>query len=949
MEDFIPGQRWVNDAELQKGLGMVMSCDHRTVTLVFPLTDEELTFARETAALSRIRFSPGDQVTDLDQQTITVESVAENDGLLFYSGRDTQDNIITLPETRLAGKVILNNPLQRLLSGQVDRPGSYELRYQSLKNLGLLSSSTVRGLCGGRTSLIPHQLYIAHEVSRRFAPRVLLADEVGLGKTIEAGMILHQQLLTGAVERVLIIVPDSLVHQWLVEMLRRFNLYFSIFDQERYQALKEEADTNPFDSEQLVLCSLSFLNRFPDALAHCQSVDWDLMVVDEAHHLSWHDDVPGRDYLLVEQLAQRIRGILLLTATPEQLGRHGHFARLRLLDQDRFSDYEKFTIEEQEYTDLAELVECLKHGAQLDASQRKALTGLLDDADQQRLSDIVENHDRQPEAMEEIITHLLDRHGTGRVMFRNTRAVIKGFPERHLRPVSLDVPTVYRDFFTSHRGQGERSLYPERDTELVDTWYDHDPRIAWLCSKVTELRPGKVLVIAHHADTAVDIVQALRKQAGIHAAVFHQGMTLVERDRAAAYFANAEEGTQVLVCSEIGSEGRNFQFAHDLVLFDLPLNPDLLEQRIGRLDRIGQAQDVQIHVPYFSGTPQETLLRWYHEGLSAFEQHNAAGKMVYSEIEEDLLQALDDENYEIESLIDRTKTRFIELEQVLHDGRDRLLEHNSCRIDTATTLLELARQGERQQELAVFLEQCCDAYGIKLKDRGNGYQVMKPGSQMMHAIPGLPEDGMTFTTDRQLALANEDIAFLTWEHPLVGAMIENTLAGEMGNTSVITIQARGLTPGTLLLESSYVLEAVASPQLKIERYLPPVRIRVLLDERGQDYSEKVSHELLGKLMQPVELATARQVLKARQQVIAGIVRQGEELIEPQVEQLREQSLHDSRQLLQGEIERLLDLQQANPNIRDEEIVFFREELQRVEEALQSASPRLDALRVIVAT
>ncbi len=83
---------------------------------------------------------------------------------------------------------------------------------------------------GSRTSLLPHQIYIANEVGQRHAPRVLLADEVGLGKTIEAGMIIQQQLLTGRASRILVLVPPSLLHQWLVEMLRRFNLHFSLFD-----------------------------------------------------------------------------------------------------------------------------------------------------------------------------------------------------------------------------------------------------------------------------------------------------------------------------------------------------------------------------------------------------------------------------------------------------------------------------------------------------------------------------------------------------------------------------------------------------------------------------------------------------------------------------------------------------------------------------------------------
>src|SRR5690606_622242 len=150
-------------------------------------------------------------------------------------------------------------------------PSRYMLRQETLEHLRRLRQSPAQGLLGARVQLLPHQFYIASEVAERHAPRVLLADEVGLGKTIEAGLILHQQLLTGRASRVLILVPDSLIHQWLVEMLRRFNLHFTILDAERCAALAPSFDdeedegsagdevVNPFESAQLVLCGLAFL------------------------------------------------------------------------------------------------------------------------------------------------------------------------------------------------------------------------------------------------------------------------------------------------------------------------------------------------------------------------------------------------------------------------------------------------------------------------------------------------------------------------------------------------------------------------------------------------------------------------------------------------------------------------------------------------------------------
>ncbi|STU57684.1 RNA polymerase associated protein RapA [Klebsiella pneumoniae subsp. ozaenae] len=219
----------------------------------------------------------------------------------------------------LDSKLVFSKPQDRLFAGQIDRMDRFALRYRARKFQSEQYRMPWSGLRGQRTSLIPHQLHIAHDVGRRHAPRVLLADEVGLGKTIEAGMILHQQLLSGAAERVLIVVPETLQHQWLVEMLRRFNLRFSLFDDERYAEAQHDA-YNPFETEQLVICSLDFVRRSKQRLEHLCDAEWDLMVVDEAHHLVWSEEAPSREYQAIEQLAERVPGILLLTATPEQLG-----------------------------------------------------------------------------------------------------------------------------------------------------------------------------------------------------------------------------------------------------------------------------------------------------------------------------------------------------------------------------------------------------------------------------------------------------------------------------------------------------------------------------------------------------------------------------------------------------------------------------------------------------
>ena len=160
---------------------------------------------------------------------------------------------------------------------------------------------------------------------------------------------------------------------------------------------------------------------------------------------------------------------------------------------------------------------------------------------------------------------------------------------RKLSAYELALPEVYSDAVSG--GDLTYSLYPERMASVVNSWTKQDPRVEWLLDFMQSVKPEKILLICASARTAQELGEVIRTQTGIRHSVFHEGMSIVERDKAAHYFADEEDGAQILLCSEIGSEGRNFQFAHHLVLFDLPITPDLLEQRIGRLDRIGQTQN----------------------------------------------------------------------------------------------------------------------------------------------------------------------------------------------------------------------------------------------------------------------------------------------------------------------------------------------------------------------
>ncbi len=605
---FTPGQRWISDTETDLGLGTVLEVDFRHVTVVFTAVGDTRRYAMETAPLTRVEFSVGDKIACHEGWKLIVQAVTRDEGLLFYTGiREDTGETTTIDESKLDHFLQFSSPRERLFAGLIDGPRWFNLRRRVFDYRHDLARSPVRGIAGTRVSILEHQMYIAVDVSRRLHPRVLLADEVGLGKTIEAGMILHAQLVNHQVSRVLIVVPPALLHQWLVEMRRKFNIAMSIMDGERFNELAPTApDGNPFLAEQLVLISLNTLTDNP--AIHDAAVDagWDMLIVDEAHHLTWEPNNPSVDYLAIEPLALDTPSVLLLTATPEQLGQAGHFARLRLLDADRFTDLASYLEQEKQYAWLAEVASNLHERNALDDAAIAKLENLLQEPFNENDKATLQSSSAMAatDLADTLTDQLIDRHGTGRLLFRNTRHAITGFPQRKLHTYEID------------------------DASL--------PSLAnWLIDFLKEQFPNKVLLICRERKTVDSLAERLR-QKGVSSARFHEHMSIVERDRAAAYFADPEDDCRVLLCSEIGSEGRNFQFLHHLVMIDLPSRPDQLEQRIGRLDRIGQQNDIQLHVPYEANSLDHQRMRWYHEGLNAFESICRTGDGVVRALGDEL-------------------------------------------------------------------------------------------------------------------------------------------------------------------------------------------------------------------------------------------------------------------------------------------------------------------------
>ncbi len=930
---FAAGQRWISEPEPELGLGIVLDVEPGRVKMFFPASNAMRLYAEAAAPLRRVRFKVGDKVHSHEGENFAVAIVSErSDGVITYGGPKGE----RLIETQLSDILTWDKPGDRIAGGQVDESAAFALRLEALQRQHRMLQSPVYGFCGARIDLIPHQLAIAQEVAARQTPRVLLADEVGLGKTIEACLILHRLHLTGKAARILILVPEALVHQWFVELFRRFNLRFAIFEEGRCAAIEENnSGTNPFLDDQLVLAPLGWLAHNQARRAQAVAAGWNLLVVDEAHHLAWQPDLPSPEYALVEALAAATPGLLLLTATPQQLGPEGHFARLRLLDPDRFSSLEAFQAEAKEYAPIAQIAGKLADKKKLTAKETAKLAAMPGRICQH--AQALQEGDEA--ARDRLLEELLDQHGTGRVIFRNTRAELSGFPKRTAKLVALE-------------GDPAAALaeFQGKNVDLKD-----DPRIAWLLALLKKLKGAKALLICRTREKAEAVEAALRERANLPTALFHEGLTLLQRDRNAAYFAE-EEGAQLLICSEIGSEGRNFQFAHHLVLFDLPENPELLEQRIGRLDRIGQSANIQIHVPYVEGGPYAVLARWFHEGLNAFEESLHGGAELYERFcapvqalamgdpvpqpkkRGKAAKATAQSSEGLDALLAETQAVREEVRTRLAAGEDRLLQLHNRRTGAAATMADAIRAADADTTLDEFLLMAFDRFGANVEDIAPRTWIVTPGPELGEGLPGIPKEGITLTADRQRALSREDVAFLTWDHPVVRGVFELILGTTKGNAAVAVTEVPGADG--VFIEAVHVLEVVAPSELHADRFLPATPVCVVVDNKLAEPAQPLGPLLegpLSKILGKTELCY---------KLMPKMIEHAANLTQQRAMKIVAASLSAMEERVGGEVARLRDLQAVNPNVRDKEIEAAQSHYYDLRDHLADARLRLDSVRII---
>lgn len=718
---------------------------------------------------------------------------------------------------------------ERLANLNLAHPEVVRARMQGLKLAHFGRRPGDSAILGTRVQWLAHQIDVATRAIARDPVRLLLADEVGLGKTVEAALIYAGLKYEGRGERVLILTPEPLCIQWLGEIYRKAHDLMVLLDTARLtDAQKDFPDLNPFEAHQRMVMPIEQLAQNAHLAHAAAQAHWDLVIIDEAHHLRWEPKKGGNAaYRLVEALAEKTRHLLLLTATPMALDPTEYHALLRLLDSTRFDnpkDFEQTAHRARDLRDVArQLAEQTDSEQALSSKLLKQAQALLNDdpedlAALEALAACRPGSSQRVDQLSTVVEALRQRHGLTDYVVRNRRGPVGGLPQRQPEVVALtpsdaqdvlleigesvmfDLAQTIEDPQQQRRVIGEllRALWAtpralldilrpyskKLATELqsyvdavIDAPLDQDHlptgdmRLRWLVERVRALEPGEKLLVFVESSIAVRALkEALEPLLGGEIAMFHRDLAPRDQDRQVAYF-RSPQGPQIMLSTEAGGEGRNFQFCHQVVLYDLPWRPATVEQRIGRIDRVGQTEHVRVVVPYFNSGYEAAVVKIMQQSIGVLDQ-TVGGIDHALEYVSDRLASLMLEGADAPAW----KALFRQTAQLVADSKariaadvDPILDHASFSAERVAQILQRV-----PPELEAQTEAFVQRYGNHSK-----IEMHQRGKQRL-ALVGAPsaagredhETGYTGTFSRTDALDHEDVEFLSFGHPLVEQALE---------------------------------------------------------------------------------------------------------------------------------------------------------------------------------
>ncbi len=993
MSAFIVGMKVKYLPQPEWGVGHLVSVEEggARATVQFPGREngEALTVSARGGALVHATLDEGAAVKSAKGKTgVVVREEEGGRGLRRYAVRFDDGKEDEYPETELRALPPKPDLLTMLKEGRAGDAKNFTLRRQALALDDERKNDALGALLASRVMVKPHQVGVVQRVLSANRPRFVLADEVGLGKTIEAGMIFSALRLSGLARRVLVVAPSHLTVQWLVELFHKFNHLFTLMDTERYeQSLDEQPTVSPWARFNFVVTSLELLQRSEQYRKEAgePAAHWDLVIIDEAHHLKGE-----KAYEAAQALAHNSWGLLLLTATPMQLDPQEYQALLSLIDPNTAPTAKEFEARLARQEELSKALRALLAGKSTKAAVKDLAKKFPHD---ESLQDIDEP--------DEMLLHLAETYSLSDRLIRNRRAVVGGFSERklHVHAVELGKDELKaRDAALEQlakdgtvRGAALANLVRRLESSpaaflgalrnnkalagLKLSLPDKDAKFAAfskLLKGIWAKEPrAKVLVFTEASDTLHSLQSKLRHEQ-IEALGYHGELPLAERDRQVARFRDPE-GPKVLLSTEVGGEGRNFQFAHHLVNYDLPWSPSTMEQRIGRLDRIGQTQSVDIHVFEAPGTFAADVLKVLRDAVGVFGETVGGLDAVLEEVEPRLTElSLEPVKDRAAYLADLTEKVKAAREQV-KKAYDPLLDLRS--FDKAAVKELVQRSHERTgndadedetlddglwsiaRDLDERLEECitelADRIGIKV-DQDQEVDAFQCAFHFGHALNVEALPGYDITEERTVlgtfwrdtAVEQEEIEYFATGHPMVESLFGFLRDGPYGRNGARylevkkPIRARGVEFLFHVVppEASDTTPGARVPSRQLSRFMPVTLLHEVVTRQpdGRAKLESSLKEMLreidGRSLKGTEIPAAFPELRefvdeAAKAALAGAKAQLETLREAAREQIE-----DERDLSMLRIKLSL-MHQGVPDKKIEQVL--REELSFADELLEA--------------
>ncbi|HUJ29272.1 MAG TPA: helicase-related protein [Myxococcales bacterium] len=887
MSQFLKGMKVVHRAQSGWGVGHVVavSDDPPRLSAQFPgRPGGPVILSSRDPALERFRFSNDAPALLADGTAVRVLRALPGPAsdLHRYTVEVAGRKPAIRSEADLRAPTPREGPAEQLASGRWGSPEDFQLRSEVVRLDLLRRADALGALFASRVYVKPHQVSVAHQVLSAPQPRFVLADEVGLGKTIEAGLVLSGLLHAGLVKRCLVVAPSHLTVQWLAELFHKFNLLFTLMDPDRARddreaadAEADEAEGSPWSRHPLVITSLEFLSRSKQEAAAASSAGWDLVVIDEAHHLRG-----ARAYEVAQALARRTWGLLLLTATPLQLDPVEYHALLRLVDPAPAATEAELRARLQRQGALSEQVRALLAG---DAHAAERIAKLFPDDDELRRL-------QGPD----LIAHLSESYGLSARLLRNRRALVGGFTRRVFTRVDVKLTAEEQALERDVRGALSQAKLPsgavlegllrrlgsspaslaaglgaagEKKLAQRAQALERDSKLEAFEKLLRDLGSEKVLVFAETRET-VEYLRAALARKRVEALAYVGDLTPAERDKLVARFRDPD-GPRLLICTELGGEGRNFQHCHVLVNYDLTWSPAAIEQRIGRIDRIGQSREVRIYAFRPEGTLAARVLDVLDSGVGVFTEPVGGLDPVLESVEPRLLAlASTDDAGKWEKTSRELGEKVGAARAEVARAYDPLLDRRSCDLPGVRALAERgaqrlgARINEKEdpehalQAVASLLESRLEQVTLEAARRvGLAVDVevdVLPGEVSFHVGPELKVDalaGFDLSQDRivlgsfrrEVAVRHEEHDSFATGHPLVEALFGWVRDGELGRATVGRAKVRGVQGAALdarylvaLPEPADLAQGARVPSRRAARHLDEtlVRVAVRLDGRG---------------------------------------------------------------------------------------------------------------------